>query len=122
MRSFMRLAGEIVETSARHPGNWKSLAPQKNPITRWLGGHAAPVPAKAWDAFSGKDYMGEEADIASVGKGTLPRSAQQLFGETTLLTPGGVALEMVINPSGGSSFPGKTTKQKVGSMYQEWQR
>ena len=120
MRSYMRLAGEIAETSVEHPGNWASLSPEKNPVTRWLRGHSAPVLSKSWDAFSGKDYMGEDADIGSLGKGALPLASQQLFGEKKSRDKAGVALETAAQLTGLSSFPGKSTKQKVGSLYREW--
>jgi hypothetical protein len=120
MRSFMRLGGEMAETSIKTPGNWASLASDKNPVVRWLRAHSAPVPSKVWDGLSGRDYMGEEADIASLGKGSLPLATQQLFGEKQPRTPAGVALEFVGQAAGLSTFPGKTSKQQMSSLYRQW--
>lgn len=76
-RSYLRLAGNVAKTSAEHPENWKSLAPEKNPLTRWYRGHAGPTVSLGWDAFSGKDFMGRESDVSDLGARTLPLVAQQ---------------------------------------------
>lgn len=120
MRSLMRLGGEVTETSVKNPGNWKSLAPKKNPIVRWLRGHSAPIPSKAWDAFSGSDYMDDETDLATLGRGTLPLTAQQLFGEKQPRTAAGVAAETAGQFLGVTTYPGKTSRQKVGRLYRDW--
>ena len=65
-RSYLRLFGNMAKTSVEHPGNWASLSSEKNPITRWLRGHGAPVPTLAWTAFSGRDFMGKPATASTV--------------------------------------------------------
>lgn len=77
-RSLLRLGGNVVKTSIEHPEHWASLAPDKNPFVRWYRGHAAPLPGMIWDAFSGKDFAGYEADIATVGQSVKPMVLQAL--------------------------------------------
>lgn len=96
-RSLMRLAGETAKTSIENPGNWKSLAPDKNPFVRWYRGHAGPVISTSWDAFTGKDYMGDDTDIPTVAR--------------RAITP--LGLESI---AGKEGEPSPSTAQKVGAV------
>lgn len=89
-RSLIRLAGNMYKTSIEHPENWASLSTEKNPITRWLRGHGALLPTATLTALSGRDFMGQEADIGTVTGGFLPLTAQQFFrreGEPPVTVP-----------------------------------
>jgi hypothetical protein len=71
-RSLAKLAGEVTKTSLEHPENWKALSPDKNPFTKWYRSHASPAVGMTWDAFSGKDFLGKDTTIGSVGGQVLP--------------------------------------------------
>lgn len=122
-RSLMRLAGETAETSVEQPGNWKSLSPEKNPFVRWFRAHSAPIPATTWDAFSGRDYMGDETDIQSLGKRAVPLAIQELFAkERAPRTSAGVATEVAASLTGLTAFPGRAAKQEISSLHRDWLR
>jgi len=76
-RSLLRLAASTVKTSVEHPENWKSLSAEKNPLSRWYRGHAGPTVALTWEGVTGKDFLGRNSDIASMGTRALPLIAQQ---------------------------------------------
>jgi hypothetical protein len=110
-RSLLRLAGNIIKTSKDYPENWKSLAVDKNPISRWLRGHSAPIPEAAFTLFSGRDFMGEEADIGSVTGTALPLTVQQLFrreGE-----PKVTMKELAFSFLGVNAYPESVSRQFV---------
>lgn len=76
-RSLLRLAANTVKTSVEHPENWKSLSAEKNPLSRWYRGHAGPTVALTWEGVTGKDFLGRNSDIASMGTRAIPLIAQQ---------------------------------------------
>ncbi len=79
-RSLLRLAGNTVKTSVEHPGNWASLSPEKNPLTKWYRGHAGPGVNLVWNLFSGKDFLGKQADVGSETKSAVTPLALQEGG------------------------------------------
>jgi hypothetical protein len=113
MRSFMRLGGEMLETSVKHPENWGTLATDKNPVTKWLRGHAAPVPSKALDAFSGADYMGEDTDMASLSRGNLPLAVQAWLKREPGQTTGQTAADTLFSFVGLLSWPQSTRNRML---------
>lgn len=112
MRSFMRLAGEVMQTSIEHPENWKSLASDKNPFSKWLRGHSAPVISKAWDQFSGEDYAGEDTDMSSLAKGSLPLALQAWLKQEPGQTGAQTAADVVFSFAGLLSWP-QSTRNKM---------
>jgi hypothetical protein len=113
MRSFMRLGGEVTETSIKHPENWKSLSSDKNPFTKWLRGHSAPLVSKAWDQFSGKDYAGEDADMTSLGRGSLPLALQSWLKQEKGQTGGQTAADVTFSFLGLLSWPQNTRNRML---------
>lgn len=110
-RSLIRLVGNMIATSIKHPENWKSLATDKNPVSRWLRGHGAPLPQLAFTAFSGRDFIGEEADIGTILGMPLPLTAQQLIrreGE-----PPVTVKELAASFLGANAYPEAQSKQYV---------
>ncbi len=107
-RSFMRLGGSMYKTSVEHPENWGTLATDKNPITKWLRGHAAPIPSQALSAFSGKDYMGEDTDMQSLAQGNLPLAIQALLKQEKGQTGAQTAADVVLSFAGLLSWPQNT--------------
>ncbi len=129
MRSFMRLGGSMLKTSIEHPENWGTLATDKNPITKWLRGHAAPVPRTALDMFSGKDYAGEDTDMASFARGNLPLALQSILKQEKGQTTGQTVADAVFSFSGLLSWPQNTrnallvernrlAREKYGAPYE----
>lgn len=78
-RSLLRLLANMTKTSIEHPENWLSLTPRKNPLVRWYRGHAASVPGITWDAITGRDFLGQESDLTTVGQSVVPLAAQPLI-------------------------------------------
>lgn len=113
MRSFMRLGGNVYKTSMEHPGNWGSLASDKNPFTKWLRGHSAPVPKFAWDTFSGEDYMGEDADMSSLAKGSLPLTLQSWLKREKGQTGVQTVADMAFSFLGLLSWPQSTRNRML---------
>lgn len=117
-RSLLRLMGNTAKTSLEHPENWVSLSPAKNPITKWYRGHAGPVVTATWDAFSGKDYMGEDTDIASIARRAItPITLQSARGKPGQPTP--TAAESAGSFVGLQSFPA-TSKSELNKIHSEW--
>lgn len=112
MRSFMRLGGAVYKTSMEHPENWGSLSSEKNPFTKWLRGHSSPIVSKAWEQFSGKDYAGEDADMKSLGRGSLPLFLQSWLKQEKGQTGGQTAADMIFSFSGLLSWP-QNTRNKI---------
>lgn len=75
-RSLLRLAANMTVTSIEHPGNWLSLTSSKNPLARWYRGHAASVPGITWDAITGRDFLGADSDLTTLGQSVVPLAAQ----------------------------------------------
>lgn len=75
-KSLMRLAGNSLKTAVENPGSWKSLSPEKNPFVRWYRGHAGSSVGLVWDQFTGRDYMGQDVDMLSLGRTILPMTAR----------------------------------------------
>jgi hypothetical protein len=78
-RSLLRLAGNVVRTTAEHPENWKSLSAEKNPLMQWVRGHMATATQMALTGISGEDYFGNEADAVTIARSALPLTIQQGF-------------------------------------------
>lgn len=79
--SVIRLLGEITEAAADDPTRFADLDPrsQRNPVTRWLWGKAAPLPSAALDLTFGQDFLGQPTDILQVvGRRALPFWASQV--------------------------------------------
>jgi hypothetical protein len=108
-RSFARLAGNVTETSVNHPENWAALSPDKNPFTRWYRGHAGPTAGWAWTAFTGRDFLGEQAEGADLFQGVAPLALQK----------GGGAFEKTAGFVGLSAFERRApTKAEIAEkMY-----
>lgn len=79
-RSLLRLVANMTVTSVENPGNWLSLTSSKNPLVRWYRGHAAAVPGITWDAITGRDFLGAESDLTTLGQSVVPLAAQPLGG------------------------------------------
>lgn len=129
MRSFMRLGGSVYKTSVEHPENWKSLSSEKNPFTKWLRGHSSPVVSKSFDAFFGEDYAGEDADMFSIGRGSLPLVLQSWLKQEKGQTGGQTAADMIFSFSGLLSWPqnqrnkilverNRLAKERFGKSYE----
>jgi hypothetical protein len=117
-RSLLRLMGNTAKTSIDNPGNWASLSPDKNPITKWYRGHAGPVVTTAWDGFSGKDYMGQDTDISSIlRRSVTPITLQSAKGKPGQPTPS--AAESAGSFVGLQSFP-STSKTELNKLHSEW--
>lgn len=117
-RSLLRLMGNTAKTSLEHPENWASLSPAKNPITKWYRGHAGPVVTATWDGFSGKDYMGEDTDIASIARRAItPITLQSARGKPGQPTP--TIAESAGSFVGLQSFPA-TSKSELNKVHSEW--
>lgn len=106
-RSLLRLAASAVKTSIEHPENWKSLTPDKNPFVRWYRGHAATVPGLTWDAITGKDFLGQQTDITTLGQSVIPLGAQPFIRSPEETQAAEAAASMI----GLSTFP-ETGKRK----------
>ena len=102
-RSWIRLIGQVFQTSKEHPENWVSLAPDKNPLTRWYRAHSGPGPSLIWDAFSGKDFLKRDSDVPALGKRLLPLTAQEYL--RTEDEPPATALELGASFSGMIALP-----------------
>ena len=118
-RAFMKLAGDMTRTSIENPGNWASLSPEKNPIVRFLRAHAAPVPAAAWDAFSGHDYMGRATDLRTSVESLMPLVAAPYVSKTEKVPPR--LIETAIGLTGLSEF-GQTPLQYIRGKAGEFNR
>ncbi len=119
VRSYVRLAGDMAETSIDHPEDWKSLSPDKNPVSKWLRAHAAPVPKAGFDAFTGRDFMGKETDVFSLGKGVLPLGVQQAR-ENEQLKAGARAFDVVASALGMNVWP--ATLRPLGDVHAAWMK
>lgn len=109
-RSFIRLAGNVAKTSMEHPENWKSLAPDKNPLTRWYRGHSGPTIGLAWDQFSGRDFLGEKTDVEKLPGTVAPLWMQELVSRQQGQPPV-TAAELAASFAGLQAFPESTRKQ-----------
>jgi hypothetical protein len=116
-RSLLRLGGEIAKTSMDNPENWASLAPNKNPITRWYRGHGGPAVTIAWDQFSGKDFLGQDTDMSSTVRYITPLAAQALRGQPSRPSPGG---EEVAGQFLGARVRQVTPKQELSTLHRDW--
>ena len=110
-RSLLRLMGKTAQTSVENPGNWKSLDPKKNPFTQWYRSHAGPVVGLTWDMFSGKDFMGEDADVRSIPRAMLPLAVETLRQKPGQPKP--TALDAVTTATGMAKYPSPTPAQDV---------
>ena len=111
-KSLLRLAGNVARVSMEHPDNWLSLAPDKNPITRWYRGHAGPAIGLVWDKFSGRDYLGRDSSLKNLGQTFLPMTVRVLW------TPG----QQVNYVDLASTFVGLTSFERNNAATQEIQR
>lgn len=118
-KSLMKLGGNIIKTSIEHPENWKSLAPEKNPITRWYRGHAGPAVGLVWDQFSGRDFMGQEANLGDLSKVPLPMVARTAMTEGQRFSP----LDTAATFAGLTAFertnPSSQEINKLASAYRK---
>jgi hypothetical protein len=92
----------MVKTSLETPGDWLALDYQRNPLSRWLRGHLAPVPAFAMDAFSGRDFMGRQTDLTDIGEQVIPLWMVALIPKTGKVPPG--KLELAASWTGLNGF------------------
>ena len=76
-KSIVRFFAKAISTTAKNPENWKSLSSEKNPVVNFYRAHSAPLINLGWTAFGGRDFMGNESDIGSLGGGLIPLTAQQ---------------------------------------------
>lgn len=113
-KSLMRLAGNVYKTSIEHPGNWLSLAPDKNPFTRWWRSHASLPVGLAWNQFTGQDFLGGDTDITEImpslaaplsSRETRKYLADKMAGRKTDDTLGQVATESLVSFIGLSAWP-----------------
>lgn len=116
---LVKLAGNCVRTCIETPGNWGSLAPDKNPIVRYLRAHLAPVPGYAWDAFSGKDFMGKPTDIWRSVEQIVPLPATPYISKVEKVPPTGI--ETAVSFLGGTAY-GKTPYQQLSQKAREFNR
>jgi hypothetical protein len=103
MRSFIRLIGNVVKTSTERPGDWASLAPEKNPLVRWYRGHSGPAVSIAFDQFTGRDFLGRETGIEKVPMAVVPLTLQDVFRKKT--EPRVTPVELGGDILGLQSFP-----------------
>jgi hypothetical protein len=112
-RSMLRLAGNLEKTAIQHPEHFLSLAPDKNPFTRWWRGHASLPIGVAWDQFTGQDYLGRDSSIADIVPSlTTPLAAEsgreyissKVRGEETDVTLGQVAVDTLASFVGASAY------------------
>jgi len=109
MRSFVRLIGNVVKTSNEHPGNWSSLAPEKNPLTRWYRGHSGPAISIAFDQFTGRDFLGRETGVEKVPMAAVPLMLQDVFRKKS--EPPVTPIELAGDIAGLQSFPNYETNE-----------
>lgn len=119
-RSFLRLAGNVARTSVDEPENWDSLAPDKNPFTRWYRGHAGPAVSLAWDAFSGKDFLGEKTTVSKMaGRTLLPLWLQPIIGRQQG-APRPTATETIAQAVGLNVLPDRGAQGEVAGLLRNW--
>lgn len=108
-RSFLRLFGNVGKTAVENPGKFASLSPEDNPFTRWLRGHAGPVPSLGWTQFSGRDFLGDKANMGDLPSSIAPLAVQS--GGPQQALAGSVGLSSI--PKREPSF-GEIAEKKFG--------
>jgi hypothetical protein len=122
IRSFLRLGGNIAKTSIEHPENWKSLSPQKNPITRFYRGHAGPIIGLAWDQFSGRDYLGQDTDISGLRRTFYPLTLRTFQQEPGRPKPSPVEAPATFMGLNVFTEPGRQSEAEVRKAVRTWMR
>lgn len=109
-RSFLRLMGNVTRTSIEHPENWKSLASDKNPLTKWYRSHSGPLISMTWDQFSGRDFLGRDVGVEKVASSALPLTVEDVFfrgKDQPPITPVEIGSDIL----GGQSYPNLSRKE-----------
>jgi hypothetical protein len=74
-RSLVRLAGKAFYTAQNDPEGFIKFDTNRNPFMAWLRGHAGPGVELVWTGFSAKEFLGQKADLTSIGGKMLPIGA-----------------------------------------------
>lgn len=126
-KSLLRLGGNVLKTSVEHPENWASLAPDKNPFTRWWRGHASLPVGVAWNQFSGSDFLGRDSSIADIVPSLAAPLASEalrdkLSGREADVSAGQVAVESLASFMGFSAYQESKRNQMMRTLNDDAQK
>lgn len=121
-RSLIRLMGNTAKTSLEHPENWASLAPDKNPITKWYRGHAGPLVSLTWNQFSGKDYLGRDVDLRNAVGAVTPLTLAATRPEPGQPKPSKTEVGASFFGLSGFTKTNAENLRELRSLHTDWQR